>query len=248
MRIKKGFTLIELLIIVAIIAVLVAVAMPYYQNYVRDTKNAKAKHELDLIKEALIKFDTFEDKPFAELPEANRNLEVLLGKYLQSLSFDPWGRNYEVDPFKGQIRCLGPDHLDPKDDITVDYKPPLALQKVSWVDVTNDNHVNTGDFLRFEFSRILTGGKGPLTYTSIPNTAGDLLFSSEVLANQLVATITVSSSSEFLVAINGSGTFMPGSSTVRVASGNVNLTDVAGRKANGTAGEYPALDVVILGN
>lgn len=247
MRIKKGFTLVELLIIVAIIAVLVAVAMPYYQNYVRDTKYSKAKHELDLLKEALIKFDTFEDKTFAELPEANRKLEVLLGKYLQSLNFDPWGRNYEVDPFKGQVKSLGPDHLDPKDDITVDYKPPLALQKVSWVDATNDNHVNTGDLVRFQFSRMLNGSQ-PITFTNIPNTAGDLLFSSEVQVGQFLATTTITSSTEFLVAISGSGTFMPGSSTVRVASGNVNLRDIAGRKANGTAGEYPALDVVILGN
>jgi len=121
---RTAFTLIELLIIVTIIAVLVAVAMPYYQNYVRDTKMAKAKHELDLVKEALIKFDTFEDRKFR-----GTDLNLLLGKYLQQLNADPWGRSYEVDPDKGQVKSLGPDHLDPKDDIIVDYKPPLALQK-----------------------------------------------------------------------------------------------------------------------
>jgi prepilin-type N-terminal cleavage/methylation domain-containing protein len=77
---RRAFSLIELLIVVAIIAVLVGVATPYYQDYVKDTKLTKAKAELDIIKNALVKYDTFEEKSFA-----GTDLRVLLGRYLQDL-------------------------------------------------------------------------------------------------------------------------------------------------------------------
>ena len=50
---KPGFTLIELLIVVAIIATLVGVALPYFENYVKETRISKAKHELDIFKDGM---------------------------------------------------------------------------------------------------------------------------------------------------------------------------------------------------
>ncbi|WP_282295502.1 pilin [Stenotrophomonas sp. PS02289] len=43
---SKGFTLIELMIVVAIVAVLAAVAMPVYQNYVAKTQVTAALSEI----------------------------------------------------------------------------------------------------------------------------------------------------------------------------------------------------------
>ena len=94
---RRGFTLIELLIIITIIAILVGVAIPYYQDYIRQAKLAKAQHELDIIKEALIKYDTME-----EIPYKHNSLRYLLGNYLQDLPRDPWDRDYHIDWVKGK--------------------------------------------------------------------------------------------------------------------------------------------------
>jgi prepilin-type N-terminal cleavage/methylation domain-containing protein len=251
---KQAFSLIELLIVVTIIAILVGVALPYYQDYVKETRLTKAKHELDIIKQALIKHDTFEERAYVA-----SDPRVLLGKYLQDLPRDPWGRDYEVDWLKGQVRSLGPDHSLERDNITVDYKPPLTLQKATWVDTDNNRQVSGGDFLRLEFSRFLNASaSGNLDYSNSSAT-GDLWFSEDVVIGTLIPTATVDIpgyyTNEILIELATSAsdlTIKLGSSTVGIAQANKKIMDFSGRYANGTYNatvkEAPAVEIIIKAN
>ncbi len=56
MRSSKGFTLIELLIVVAIIAILAAIAIPQFSAYRRKAYNSTAEADLRNMKTALEAF------------------------------------------------------------------------------------------------------------------------------------------------------------------------------------------------
>ncbi|HMM60038.1 MAG TPA: prepilin-type N-terminal cleavage/methylation domain-containing protein [Candidatus Rifleibacterium sp.] len=248
---KRAFSLIELLIVVTIIAILIGVALPYYQDYVRQSRLTKAKHELDIIREALIKHDTMAERPFQ-----GTDLRVLLGHYLQDLPRDPWGRDYSVDWLKGQVKSNGPDNSVDRDDIIVDYKPPLTLQRATWVDIDNNRAISGKDLLRLEFSRNVVASVTTLSYSNAsPPAAGSALwFSSDVDLSlfQPVASFPASSP-EILLLFKDPGlasdtAFYPGSSTIRISPKNQVIKDYSDRLANGSDGEAPADPVIIKAN
>lgn len=53
---KKGFTLIELLIVIAIISILVGVAVPYYNDYIIESRKSVLQSNLATIRKAINQF------------------------------------------------------------------------------------------------------------------------------------------------------------------------------------------------
>ena len=164
---KRGFSLIELLVVVAIIAILVGVAAPYYNDYVKESKRTKALQDIDVLKQAVLLHDSQEDLPYlgvlatataqaARIPVLGENdFNGLQGKYLTNIPTDPWDKNYKLDPVGCFIYSEGPDSAIESDDVRDYYVKDLALVSVEWEDLNNDRLISDNDKLYFTFNKCL---------------------------------------------------------------------------------------------
>ena len=127
---RKGFSLIELLIVVAIIAALVGVAVPFFQDNLQEAQITKAKQDLDVIRNAI----NLHDAQNRDL--VGTDLQPLVGRYLQELPTDPWGNEYLLDANVGLVITFGADAqaggTGGDADQPVRYKPTLRIQQAQY--------------------------------------------------------------------------------------------------------------------
>lgn len=167
---KRGFSLIELLVVVAIIAILVGVAAPYYNDYLKESKRTKALQDIDVLKQAVLLHDSQEDLPYIGQLATGTDWRVgvlgendfigLQGKYLTNIPTDPWDKNYKLDPMGCFIYSEGADSSKEDDFIRDYYVKDLALVSIEWVDMNNDRTINTNDKLYLTFNKPLYVSSG----------------------------------------------------------------------------------------
>jgi general secretion pathway protein G len=228
--VKKGFTLIELLVVITILAVLAGAALPYVQNYVEESRIAKAKTDLEEIARALAVYETREGEYLKD------TIEDLTGRYLNKAPIDPWGSQYVVDPDSGIVYSTGPDREDDTngkyDNINVPYQPPLALVNAKWVDKNQSGAVdikNVNDELHLTFSRKL---KSTVQATNQNFSDSIVLTNNAVAVATSYLTSSVVFASGFIVAdktvvypINAESVFVVGRDSLTVENGQTYIVD-----------------------
>ncbi len=110
---QKGFTLLELLVVVALIGILAALAIPQYKNNVRRSKEAVLKQDLH-------QFETLIDQYYADK-----------GKYpaaLDDLVTEGYLRRIPVDPITESDDTWVPVYAD-EDTLNPDEAPGIYIVK-----------------------------------------------------------------------------------------------------------------------
>ncbi len=126
---NRGFTLIELLFVLAIVAILAALAIPYYQGYIVKAKLTEVEHAMALIKSAVSAYRQEKEDSWPHCPTINEirtSLGVGLGAVTRVSSLS-------VDGATGVITATI-DHIDSRvNGKTITLTPTLKADgSFSW--------------------------------------------------------------------------------------------------------------------
>lgn len=216
----KGFTLLELLVVVGILAALVALAMPYYQDYVNQSKITAAETDLKNFQKALAMYDQLEPTPFT-----GSDFRPLIGKYLQdyrtfagqTMPRDPWGRDYQINVQEGTIICPGPNGQNETgnsrtaggDDLVITWKPPFIVASARMISDTTMDIFFSRKIKTLTSAHLPASTSGGKTISGTPQKISDTQYRITLSGNAAGEKITLVSGPGQVEAQDGKATWDP---------------------------------------
>lgn len=98
---KAGFSLVELLVTVTVLAALSAIAIPRFQSYRNESRNAKAISDLHIL-----------DNQISSFKMSNETWPSSLTQVPQGNMLDPWGHPYRYLQIEGNTKAKGHERKD----------------------------------------------------------------------------------------------------------------------------------------
>ena len=106
---NKGFTLIELMIVVAIISILAAIAIPNFLSFVSKTRRSEVKSNLTAIYKSEISYFG-ENDTFSPSFAAIRWIPLGNAYYTYTLGFEEWGKDNTANPKPASVVPVANDN------------------------------------------------------------------------------------------------------------------------------------------
>ena len=122
---RQGFTLIEILVVVAIIGMLGAVAVPAYMNYLADARVATTRSLIANVDVAVKSYNMKHGKYPESLEVLQEPQEDGGDPWLEGEAVDPWGNELKYEKQGKQrpkITSFGPDGEEGTEDDITNYE------------------------------------------------------------------------------------------------------------------------------